>query len=343
MREILGRGTIENNVAVKPRRSEHPRGIINSELEETAEFFRNPPRAIVVEDCYIPNDPNLAEAFMHVRTSLGSNIFHSSCYQSLEERPIMLSFASVHAPRESAGSEKIAGLLIDREVPPEKIITLKSTITTTGDVRQLDAISRHSYLKGPFAIVTSDGHAKRARQEVINLERAHKKFWGVRVYILHPSHLITSRLIMSGNISPETRMTINSDMDLGRSGKLKHGPMEGLAWALSAIPVLEPLQQRAEEATHEDMRHKEQSRYVARGMQKAAGKLRFYRQILIEAGCTYRSKEEGKIEPDEGSAMALAPGLFTRIAERSGPNDKELKIQTLTAKLPKLPYIPPHG
>lgn len=343
MHEMLGWRAIKTDGDAKPQPSENPWGLISSELEETAEFLRNPPQAILIPDCYIENDPWKAVAFMRIRSSLGAAVFHSALYTNFEDRPVMLTFAGIHASGESAGSEKIAGLLLDREVPPEKLIALTTTITGIGDTTQLHAIQKTLHLKGPLAVITSDGYAPRARQDLINHKRTHGDFAKTQVYILHPSHRITDQLFLANDINAKTRMRISDDIYLGTSGQYKHGPTEGLAWALSAIVVLRPLQQRAEEAAHKDIRHKEQSRYVADKMKKAADKLRFYRQMLITAGHPYRSKEKGKIEPDEDSAMKLAPGLYTRTADRGGPKDKEIKIQALTAKLPRFPDMPGHG
>jgi len=340
MHETLARSVIE---------PEHKRGIFSSREKEAAEFLRNPPKTIFVPDCYIPDDPEKARAFMEIRCSLAANVLLNPHLYSLENQPVIIASAGTHEEDEAAGSEKVAGLLIDRGVPPEQIIALKTTITGSGDTTQLHAIHKtrdvlgQPLVKGPLMIAVDNHYARRVRQLAINHERAHRNFYSVRVYIIHPSHPAMDGMIPSSDISPEIKTQIEKDISLGQSGELKHGWKEDVAWALSAIPVLRPFQQLAEERGHEDMRHKEQSRYVAGKMKDAARRLRFYRRIIESDGHPYRSAQKGKVAPDEDSAMALASGLYTRIEDRGGPNDKESKIQDLTAKILRFPDMPAHG
>jgi len=346
--ERLARHISQGTEPGKPHQPKHNRGIIAQEAEEAAEFFKNPPHAIFIPDCYIPNNPQKAEVFMEVRCSIAVNVFQDPhLYGNLENRPVVMVFANNHVDHESAGSEKVAGLLIDRGVPPGKIIASKTTITGSGDTTQLHAIYKTRDISGPLVdsplMIAVDNHyARRVRQLLINHKRDHKDFYGVKVYIIHPSHPVMGQLTFSPSTSPKAKAQIEKDLILGQSGKLTHGWRENAAWALSAIPILRPLQQRTEEMGHVDMRQREQSRYVAKKMKDAAKRLRFYRNVLMEK-YPYRSKDRSKIAPDENSAMALAPGLYTRVKDRGGPNDKEINIKRATAAIQKYPDIPAHG
>lgn len=307
------------------------------------EFFRHPPVAILVYDNFTAASERKSQQIMQVRCALAAKIWHSELYPTDQERPFIVSFAGVHQGDKIAGSKKVARILRSFKIPDEKIVTRTTTITATGDDRQYHSLAkeREMRLKGPLAIATTNGMAWRSNQSVANHQRVHRDFGPV--YVIYPKHILNDLLPIPSALDPRAARKMLKSTALGRSSAVNHGFVEGVAWAFSAIPPLRPFQHKLEEWSHPGMRQVESSRYVAEGMKTAADKLEAYRRKLIVAGYPRKSNTPGKIKPDDDSAMALAPGLYTRTADRGGPNDKELKIQALVAKLPRLPEMPPHG
>lgn len=244
---------------------------------EADEFFRHPPVAILPFDCDIPGNDKKTKQIMLVRCALTAKILYDSdVYKTLQERPFIVCFANAHKDGDVAGSQKIARILKSLGIPEEKIITRTTTITNTGDMSQLHALVKDTkmHLEGPLAVVTTNGHRRRARQEVINHQRVHKDF--EPVYVIYPKHTLTNSLQVPNEslLDPRVSRKIQKALATANTSELNHGLSEAGAWAFSAVPLLKPLKQRAEEHSHEDMRRKEQSRYVAKKMLKAAKRLR---------------------------------------------------------------------
>lgn len=132
------------------------------------------------------------------------------------------------------------------------------------------------HITGPVAIITTDGHAQRTKQEVRNHVATHKGFGPV--YVLHPSHPVVSHLMMTNVQDAKIQRRIIQGIKIGKTPALNHGPTKAVAWAFSAIPPLRPFQHKVEERSHPGMRQVERSRYVASGMLKAARRLRTLRR-----------------------------------------------------------------
>lgn len=262
-------------------RPRHP----SAEQIEADEFFRHPPVAILPFDCDIPGNDKKAKQIMLVRCALTAKILYdSSVYKTPQDRPFIVCFANAHKDGDVSGAQKIARILRSLGIPEEKIITRTTTITNTGttitntgDMSQLHALAKEMRLEGPLAVVTTNGHRRRARQEAINHQKVHKDFGPV--YVIYPKHTLTNRLQIRSGPLPDPRVSrkIQKALATANTSELNHGLQEAGAWAFSAISLLRPLKQRAEEYSHEDMRHKEQSRYVAKKMKKAAKRLRTLR------------------------------------------------------------------
>lgn len=269
---------------------ERPRGLV-PEHESFDEFFRNPPLVILVFDNFTTASEEKSQLIMQARAALAAKMWHSDTYKTPQERPFIVSFAGIHENGDIAGSQKVAAILKDFQIPEEKIITRQTTITTTGDIRQLHSLLKESemHITGPVAIVTTDGHAQRTKQEVRNHARVHKDFGPV--YVLHPSHPVINHIMITKTLGTRIQKEIRQGIKNGKTPAVNHGLVEGVAWALSAIPPLHPFQHILEERSHPGMRQVESSRYVATGMKKAARKLRTLRRYAQILGLNPREIE----------------------------------------------------
>jgi hypothetical protein len=249
---------------------------------EADQFAKNPPVAILVFDNYIPGEEQRSQKIMQVRAAQAAKIWHSKLYKNPDERPFIVSFANAHENGDIAGSQKVARILRSLKIPEEKIITRTSTITATGDIRQLHSLAKEIHLEGPLAIATTDGMAMRTNQEVTNHQRIHNDFGPV--YVIYPKHVLNSRLTIPSSLDPRAAQKMLKSLTvIARSQAVNHGPTETVARAFATIPPLRLFQHFIEEKSHPGMRQAEISRYAAERMKKASKRLktlRRYAQIL---------------------------------------------------------------
>lgn len=240
--------------------------------------------AILVFDNYIPGETDKSQKIMRVRCALAAKIWHSEIYQAPQKKPFIVSFAGVHQDGDIAGSGKIARLLVGFKIPKDKIITRRTTMTTTGDVRQLHSLVKELRLEGPLAIVTTNGHIKRTGQEVHNHFRIHNNFGPV--HVISPSHHLNNFLSLPSHdvLDEKVIRRMGNILALANTNALSHGPAEAVAWAFSKVPPLRPFQHAVEERSHHGMRQVESSRYVAAHMKKAAKRLKTIRNYTKMKG-----------------------------------------------------------
>ncbi len=224
--------------------------LVSREPNNTAEgLLDNPPKLILVFDNYRgpkPIQKELAEQTMAVRAFVAALIYHSTLYESDTERPTVCSFAGEHEPGAVPGSEEVRNHLLTFEIPPDKITTRQTTITTTTDMMQLHSLSKELRIKGPMAIVTTDDHVKRTEQELVNHFSSHRDKTNVpQIYIVGPSSKELSQLEIPNFLNDSSRGEI---MTIVRSGRLDHGLVEKIAYLISANPALrryvQPLAER---------------------------------------------------------------------------------------------------
>lgn len=218
------------------------------ELQKSVEsFISNPPGLILVFDNFrgvSPEKRSIAETTMHLRSQIASLVYFSDCYTD-ENRPFLCCFAGEHEKDGPAGSERVKEHLLSFGVPEEKIVTSQTTITTRTDITKLHSVAKARHIDGPLAIVTTDDHVDRTKQEVSNHFSYHLKKHGLnypvpRIYVLSPKSEELRGLTIEGRTHDEITQQVNLD----------HGLGEKLATLLAKYPYLRIFQPLAEKTTH---------------------------------------------------------------------------------------------
>lgn len=205
----------------------------NSEVET---FLRNPPQLVLVFDNYRgPQKENIAQTTMQVRAAVAASIFHSDLYREAE-RPLICSFAGNHLPYEKPGSEKVAFYLGVYDIPDDKIITRTNTITTITDIMQFHVLSNKRGLEN-IAIITTDDHVRRTRQEIKNHFARKKKHGKIPfISVISPSSKILDELKFPDNLDPDLKRQIETAIAIGKTDELDGGIVEKLATLVSYTP-----------------------------------------------------------------------------------------------------------
>lgn len=190
----------------------------------------------------------VASNVMDLRAAVAALIYHSSLYDD-EHRPTVCCFAGAHKPGGTTGSAAVKEHLKKFGIKDEDIVTRENTITTKFDIMELFAYM-FANEKSVAAIVTTDGHIARVKQEIKNNKARKDKY---TFYVIGPSSNELTQL----PYSPERKQEMKNRLQEIETLKEKDpggGLTELVAYILSVLSanswVRRNIQEAAEEASH---------------------------------------------------------------------------------------------